>query len=116
DCVHHHLGVSAFATHAVVARGSAVVIPPDVPFHTAALFGCAVLTGVGAVIETAVVRPGESVAVFGLGGVGLAAVMGAIAAGAHPVVAVDPIPAKRELALGLGATAALDPQGGGDRD
>lgn len=109
DELHHHLGVSAFAERAVVARGSAVVISRDVPFDTAALFGCAVLTGVGAVLNTAGVRPGESAAVFGLGGVGLSAVMGARLAGAAPLVAVDPVEAKRELALELGADAALAP-------
>lgn len=108
--VNHHLGVSGFARHAVVARESAVVLPEDVPLHVGALFGCAVLTGVGAVLNTASVRPGQSVAVFGLGGVGLAAVMGARVAGAHPIVAVDPVPAKRKLALELGATAAFAPE------
>ncbi len=107
--VHHHLGVSAFADHAVVARRSAVVVAPDVPFETAALFGCAVLTGVGAVIETAGVRTGESVAIFGLGGVGLAAVMGAVVAGAHPVIGIDPIAERRSLARQLGADAVLAP-------
>jgi alcohol dehydrogenase len=107
--LHHHLGVSAFAEHAVVDRGSVVVVPRDLPAATAALFGCALLTGVGAVLSSAAVRPGESVAVLGLGGVGLAAVLGAVVAGAHPVVAVDPVAAKRELALELGATHAVDP-------
>jgi alcohol dehydrogenase len=107
--VHHHLGVSAFAEHAVVARGSAIVVSPAVPFEIAALFGCAVLTGAGAVLETAGVRPGESAAVFGLGGVGLSAVMGAVVAGAHPIIGVEPVAAKRSLALELGATAAFDP-------
>jgi alcohol dehydrogenase len=107
--VHHHLGVSAFAHHAVIARESAVVVPQDVPLPIAALFGCAVLTGAGAVLHTASVRPGQSVAVFGLGGVGLASVLGARVAGAHPIVAVDPVPAKRQLALDLGATAAFAP-------
>jgi alcohol dehydrogenase len=108
--IHHHVGVSGFARHAVVARESAVVVPRDVPFPIASLFGCAVLTGTGAVLNTAAVRPGQSVAVFGLGGVGLAAVMGAVVAGATPIVAVDPVPAKRELARSLGATAALSPE------
>ena len=108
--VHHHLGVSAFARHAVIARESAVVVPSDVPLATAALFGCAVLTGAGAVLNTAAVRPGQSVAVFGLGGVGLASVIGAVVANAWPIVAVDPVAAKRELALQLGATAAFSPQ------
>ena len=107
--VQHHLGVSGFAQRAVVARGSAVVVPRDVPLPTAALFGCAVLTGVGAVLNTAAVRPGQSVAIFGLGGVGLSAVMGASLANAAPIIAVDPVESKRKLALELGATAAYDP-------
>lgn len=107
----HHLGVSAFSEYAVVDRASAVVVDPDLPPDIAALFGCAVLTGVGAVQHTAGVRPGDPVAVFGCGGVGMAAVMGAALAGAYPVVAVDPVPAKRELALQVGATHALDPAG-----
>lgn len=109
ETVHHHLGVSAFATQAVVDRRSLVKIDPDIPSETAALFGCAVLTGVGAVMNTAQVRPGESVTVFGLGGVGLSAVLGALAAGAQPVHAIDPSPAKRALALELGAATASAP-------
>jgi Zn-dependent alcohol dehydrogenase len=108
--VHHHLGISGFARHAVVARESAVVIPADVPLPTAALFGCAVLTGAGAVLNTAPVRPGQSVAVFGLGGVGLASVMAASVAGAATIIAVDPVPGKRQLALELGATHAFAPE------
>jgi alcohol dehydrogenase len=107
--VHHHLGVSAFATHAVVDQRSAVKISADVPAEIAALFGCAVLTGVGAVVNAAKVRPGESVCVYGLGGVSLSAVLGAIASGANPVVAIDPMPEKRALAVELGALAALPP-------
>jgi Zn-dependent alcohol dehydrogenase len=109
QAIHHHLGISAFARHAVVARESAVVVPKDVPLQTAALFGCAVLTGAGAVLNTASVRPGQSVAIYGLGGVGLASVMGAVVANAWPIVAVDPVPAKRALALELGATAVFAP-------
>jgi alcohol dehydrogenase len=108
--VNHHLGCSAFATHAVIDRRSAVKIDRDIPSEIAALFGCAVLTGVGAVINTAQVRPGESVLIYGLGGVGLAALIGALAAGAHPVTAIDPSPAKRALALELGAAAAVAPK------
>jgi alcohol dehydrogenase len=107
--VYHHLGVSAFATHAVIDQRSAVKIPSDIPPEIAALFGCAVLTGVGAVLNTAQVHTGESVAVYGLGGVGLSAVLGAVAAGAQPIIAIDPVPAKRALALELGATVAVDP-------
>jgi Zn-dependent alcohol dehydrogenase len=107
--LHHHMGVSGFAHRAVVARESAVVVPSDVPLPIAALFGCAVLTGAGAVLNTASVRPGQSVAVFGLGGVGLASVIGAAVASAHPIIAVDPFESKRALALELGATAAFSP-------
>lgn len=107
--VHHHMGVSAFAGHAVVDARSAVRIDPDVPAEIAALFGCAVLTGVGAVFNSAAVRPGESVAVWGLGGVGLAALLGAVAAGAEPIIAIDPVASKRALALELGARAAAHP-------
>jgi alcohol dehydrogenase len=107
--VYHHLGVSAFATHAVIDQRSAVKIPSDIPPAIAALFGCAVLTGVGAVLNTAQVRTGESVAVYGLGGVGLSSILGAVVAGAQPIIAIDPAPAKRALALELGATLAVDP-------
>jgi Zn-dependent alcohol dehydrogenase len=110
--VHHHMGVSAFATHAVVDRRSAVKIDRDIPAEIAALFGCAVLTGVGAVMNTAQVRPGESVLIYGLGGVGMAALIGALAAGAQPVMAIDPSPDKRALALELGAAKAAPPEDG----
>jgi Zn-dependent alcohol dehydrogenase len=109
ETIHHHLGVSAFASHAVVDRRSVVKIDADIPPETAALFGCAVLTGVGAVMNTAAVKPGESVLVYGLGGVGLAALLGALAAGAQPVYAIDPSPEKRALALELGAAGAYAP-------
>ena len=112
--VRHHLGASAFASHAVVDRRSAVKVPADIPPEIAALFGCAVLTGVGAVLNTAKLRTGESLVVYGLGGVGLAALLGALAGGAVPVVAVDPMPHKRALAVELGAAAALDPADGPD--
>src|SRR5208282_4927664 len=106
--VYHHLGVSAFATHAVVARESCVKIDPDLPLELAALFGCAVLTGVGAVVNTAKVQAGQSVAVIGLGGVGLAAVLGALASGATQVVAVDLSESKLALAKEIGATATVN--------
>jgi alcohol dehydrogenase len=107
--VNHHLGVSAFATHAVIDERSAVKVPSDIDSTIAALFGCAVLTGVGAVFNTAALRPGETLAVYGLGGVGLSSVLGGLAAGAQTVIAIDPVAAKRELALELGATAAMSP-------
>lgn len=107
--VNHHMGASAFASHAVVDRHSATKIPGDIPVEIAALFGCAVLTGVGAVYNTAQLRPGESVAIYGLGGVGLAALIGAVSAGGVPIVAIDPFEAKRKLALDLGASFAVAP-------
>lgn len=102
--LNHHLGVSAFAEYTVVSARSAVKIDPALPPEIAALFGCAVMTGVGAVVNTAKVAPGESVAILGLGGVGLAALVGARAAGANPLVAVDVLPGKLDLARELGAT------------
>src|SRR4051794_12441543 len=88
DGFHHHLGVSAFADHIVVSARSAVQVDDSLPFEIAALFGCAVLTGVGAAVHAAEVSPGETVAVFGIGGVGAAALLGARAAGAVKGVAV----------------------------
>jgi len=106
--VNHHLGCSVFAEHAVVSRHSLVRIPRDVPLVEAALFGCAVLTGVGAVINTARVPAGASVAVVGLGGVGLAALLGAHAAGARQIVAIDLSDDKLEHARTLGATHTIN--------
>ena len=88
----------AFADHAVVAPESAIPIPDDLPFELAALFGCAVLTGVGAVINAAHLSPEDSVAVFGLGGVGMSAVLGARLASAKTIVVVDPVASKLDLA------------------
>src|ERR1041385_8475211 len=102
--VHHHLGCSAFAERAVVSRRSLVKIDPELPLDEAALFGCAVLTGVGAVVNTGQVRAGSSVAVVGLGGVGLASILGAVASGARSVIAVDISDEKLKLAGELGAT------------
>lgn len=106
--VHHHLGCSAFAQYATVSRHSLVKIDPELPLEEAALFGCAVLTGVGAVVNTAKVAVGQSVAVIGLGGVGLAALLGAVAAGASRIVALDLAADKLELARMLGATDAFN--------
>src|SRR5829696_5491902 len=105
----HHLGVSAFSQFTVAAQESLIRIDPSVSLPTAALFGCAILTGVGAVTNTAKVAPGQPVAIFGLGGVGLSAVMGAKLAGAFPIIAVDTLPAKFDLARRLGAHHTLDP-------
>ena len=113
EVLHHHLGCSAFAERAVVSRRSLIRIDPALPFDQAALFGCAVLTGVGAVVNTAGVRPGQSVAVVGLGGVGLASVLGALACGASPVVAVDLSEDKLALARTLGPVHTVN---AGDAD
>lgn len=106
--VNHHLGCSAFADHAVVSRRSVVKITPDLPLVEAALFGCAVLTGVGAAVNTAKMRAGDAVAVIGLGGVGLAALLGASAAGARQVIAIDLSDEKLGLARQLGATDTVN--------
>jgi len=106
--VNHHMGCSAFAEAAVVSRRSLVKIDPELPLDEAALFGCAVLTGVGAVVNTAQVRAGSTVAVVGLGGVGLASVLGAVASGARSVVAIDLSDDKLALARTLGATHAFN--------
>jgi len=105
---HHHLGVSAFSQFTVADAGSLVKIDKEVPLEKAALFGCAVMTGVGAVFNTAKVQGGTSVAVFGLGGVGLSSVLGARAAGAFPIIAVDVLADKLELARELGATHTVN--------
>jgi len=113
DDVHHHLGVSAFATHAVVDRRSAVKVERDLPPEIAALFGCAVLTGAGAVFNSAALKPGESALIYGLGGVGLSALLAARAIGAVPLVAIDPSAEKRAIAADLGAVT-LSPDEAGE--
>lgn len=104
ETINHHLGVSAFSEYAVVSRNSVIRINKEIPFEKAALFGCAVITGVGAVVNTAEIKLGSTVAVVGLGGVGLSALLGAIAAGASRIVAVDINETKLKQAKKLGAT------------
>jgi len=106
--LNHHLGCSVFAEYATVSRHSIVKIDPSIPLDHAALFGCAVLTGVGAVVNTAKVSFGSSVAVIGLGGVGLAALIGAKAAGARQIIAVDLSADKLQQAILLGATHTVN--------
>ncbi len=108
SAVNHHLGVSALADHAVVSKHSVVRIDRSIAFEEAALFGCAVLTGVGAVLNTAQVKAGSTVAVVGLGGVGLSCVLGARLSGARRIVAVDLNESKLALSTQLGATDAFD--------
>jgi alcohol dehydrogenase len=106
--VSHHLGISGFATHAVVHRSSVVRVDSDVPADVAAVLGCAVLTGGGAVRNAGRPALGETVMIVGLGGVGMAALLTAVAEG-HPVVGVDAMPEKLERALALGASEVFTP-------
>lgn len=107
--INHHLGVSAFAEYAVVSQHSLVKVIPELPYEIAALFGCAVMTGLGAVVNTAKLALGQTVLIVGLGGVGFAALLGALASGAGKVIAADINPHKRDLALQFGAHAVVDP-------
>jgi S-(hydroxymethyl)glutathione dehydrogenase / alcohol dehydrogenase len=110
--VHHLALVSSFADHAVVPAIGAIPVTDRLEPGLACLLGCGVTTGVMSVTRRANVRPGDSVAVFGCGGVGLAAILGARLVSAEPLIAVDPLPAKREMALAMGATHAVDPNAG----
>ncbi|CRK58325.1 Alcohol dehydrogenase [Alloactinosynnema sp. L-07] len=101
------LGAGAFAEETIVPERGAVKIPHDIPLEQAAVLGCAVLTGAGAVFNTAQVRPGQSVVVVGVGGVGLSVLQAARIAGAGPIIAVDTSAAKADLALAQGATDFL---------
>ncbi|MEW1907311.1 alcohol dehydrogenase catalytic domain-containing protein [Kitasatospora sp. NPDC085895] len=100
----------SFAEEAVVAADAVLKVPADLPFELAALVGCGVTTGFGAVVNTARIEPGATVAVLGAGGVGAAAVQAALVSGAARVTAVDPVASRRERALALGATDALAPE------
>ncbi len=110
--VHHLAYVSSFATHAVVPADAALPVDAELDPVLGCLLGCGVTTGIFSVTRRAAVRPGDAVAIFGCGGVGLAAVLGARLVSALPIVAVDPVPFKRELATHLGATHAIDPADG----
>jgi Zn-dependent alcohol dehydrogenase len=105
--VYHYCGLASFASHTVVPQQSCVPIAKDIPLPVAALVGCAVATGVGAAMYTAPVRPGESVAVFGCGGVGLCILQGARLCGASTIIAIDRAPAKFDIARRFGATHAI---------
>lgn len=106
--VNQMLNLSAFAEQMLVHEHACVAITPDMPLDRAAVIGCAVTTGAGAVFNAAKLTPGETICVVGCGGVGLATVNAAKIAGAGRIIAVDPMPEKRELALKLGATDAID--------
>ena len=106
--IHHHMGVSGFAEYSVVSRQSIVKIDPTLPFDIAALFGCAVMTGVGAVINTAKLSLGQTVLITGMGGIGFAALLGALAGGASKIIVADVNKDKLAKALELGAHAVVD--------
>jgi alcohol dehydrogenase len=106
--LNHHMGCAAFAQYTTVSRRSVVPIDAELPWEQAALFGCAVLTGAGAVFNTARMEAGARAAVVGLGGVGFSSLLAAVAAGARDIVAVDMLDSKLELARSLGATATFN--------
>jgi len=104
--------VAGFAEYAVVDQSQLVTIPKDMPLDSASLLACGVITGLGAVVNTAKVAPGQSVVVIGVGGVGLNAIQGAALSGGHPVIAVDLLDSKLESALEFGATHAVNGRDG----
>jgi S-(hydroxymethyl)glutathione dehydrogenase/alcohol dehydrogenase len=106
----HYMGTSTFSEYTVVPEISLAVIDPAAPLEKVCLLGCGVTTGIGAVHNTAKVKPGDTVAVFGLGGIGLAVIQGAVMAGASRIIGVDTNPAKFELARQMGATDCIDPR------
>lgn len=107
--VHRGLAVAGFADYAIMPEAGAVRVPDDVDLGIACVIGCAVQTGVGAVLNTARVAEGESVLVLGAGGIGISVIQGAVVAGAGPIVVSEPDPARRELARSFGATHVVDP-------
>ncbi|MGW4029186.1 zinc-binding dehydrogenase [Streptomyces sp. NPDC004838] len=104
------MGTGTFAEEAVIEATAAIPIPDDLPYDIAALIGCGIATGVGAALNTAKVKPGSSVVVIGLGGVGMSIVQGAKVAGAAQIIAVDPTANRRDWALKFGATLAVAPE------
>lgn len=110
EAIQHHLGVSGFATHAVVDRRSVTPVDSDIPPAVAAVLGCAVLTGGGAVINAGKPKDGDAVIVVGLGGVGMSALITAVSLGRGDVIGVDAVPAKLDRARELGATAVYTPE------
>ncbi len=107
--VHHHLGVSGFATHAVVDRASVVPVPDDVPPEIAAVLGCAVLTGGGGILNAVRPEPGDSVMIVGLGGVGMAALITAVSVGVQKIICVDGVEDKLARARDIGAHETYSP-------
>ena len=110
--LHHYMGTSTFAEYTVVPEIALAKVRTDAPLDKVCLLGCGVTTGIGAVLNTAKVHPGATVAVFGLGGIGLSVVQGAVMAGAERIIGIDLNPKKFALARQLGATDCLDPARG----
>ncbi len=110
EAVGQLLSLGTFSERSVIPAGTAVKVGKDVPLRSTCLIGCGVTTGVGAALNSVKIERGDSVAVIGCGGVGLSIVQGARIAGATTIIAIDPIPEKRELAQKVGATHALDPK------
>ncbi|HHO50562.1 MAG TPA: S-(hydroxymethyl)glutathione dehydrogenase/class III alcohol dehydrogenase [Deltaproteobacteria bacterium] len=107
--IFHYMGTSTFAEHTVVPEIALAKIPREAPLEKVCLLGCGITTGIGAVLNTAEVEPGATVAVFGLGGIGLSVVQGAVMAGASRILVIDINPSKFELARQLGATDTINP-------
>lgn len=108
--VHHYMGCSTFSEYTVVPEISLAVIDPQAPLEKVCLLGCGVTTGIGAVHNTAKVKPGDTVAVFGLGGIGLAVIQGAVQAKAGRIIGIDVNPDKFERARSMGATECVNPK------
>ena len=108
--IFHYMGTSTFSEYTVLPEISVAKISKDAPLEKVCLLGCGVTTGIGAVLNTAKVKPGDTVAIFGLGGIGLSAVIGAVKAKASRIIAIDINPAKFEIAKQLGATECVNPK------
>ena len=111
EAVYHYMGTSTFSEYSVIAEVSLAKVNPLAPLDKICLLGCGVTTGIGAVINTAKVEPGATIAVFGLGGIGLSVIQGAVMAKAGRIIAVDTNPSKFEMARMLGATDCVNPKG-----
>jgi len=108
--IYHYMGTSTFSEYTVLPEISLAKISPEAPLDKVCLLGCGITTGIGAVLNTAKVQPGSSVAVFGLGGIGLSVIQGAVMAGAERILAIDINPDKFEMARSLGATDFVNPE------
>lgn len=112
EMIFHGINSATFAEQTILRETSVVKIPESIPFEIAAVIGCGVLTGVGAAIHTANVQPGDAVVVLGCGGVGINAIQGARLAGAHPIIAIDTMTTKLDMAQRFGATHTIDATAG----